>query len=197
LVLNHLNPEAAGEVYKGLAAEMRREVSLLFTSQAMPPLEILRRIANGIVQRCQVLGQAPPLSEQADRVKKMAEMLRLLSREERTELLAALEQKDAEIALKVKNLLYQFEDLMQLEKSSVQTLLGELDTKTLGMAMKGATPAIQHRILTNLSKRAQDALQEEIELMGTVSKAKVEQARMAVADVIRSLDERGELVMTE
>jgi flagellar motor switch protein FliG len=197
LVLNHLDTACAGEVYKALTVDMRRDVSLHFTSQALPPLEVLRRIANGIVQKCRALSQTPPLTDQADRIKKMAELIRLLAREERTQLLAALEQKDAPIAQKVKDLLYQFEDLLQLEKTSVQMLLGELDTKTLATAMKGTTPAIQHRILTNLSKRAQDALQEEIELMGSVPKAKVEQARTAVAEVIRRLDERGELAMTE
>jgi flagellar motor switch protein FliG len=197
LLLNHLDTPQAGEVYKRLAATMRRDVSFYFASQTMPPLEVLRRVAQGIVQKSRSLADAPAQADPNDRVKKMAELIRLLERAERTELLAALAERDSDMAQKVKDLLYQFEDLLQIESSSVQKLLGELDTKTLATALQGATPAIQHKILSNLSKRAQDALQEEIDLMGSVPKSKVELARKAIVEVIRRLDERGELIMTE
>jgi flagellar motor switch protein FliG len=197
LVLHLLETARAGEVYKGLTPELRREVSLQFASQPMPPLAVLRRIAQGIVQKTQALREAPPMPGAGDRIKKMAEFIRLLDRTERTELLATLDSKDAPTAQKIKDLLYVFDDLLQIENLSLQKMLAELDTKTLATALKGATPAIQHKFLTNLSKRAQDALQDEIDLMGNVPKARIEQARQGIADVIRRLDERGELVMVE
>lgn len=197
LVLHLLETARAGEVYKGLTAALRREVSLQFASQPMPPLAVLRRIAQGIVQKTLALSDAPAIAGAGDRIKKMAEFIRLLDRTERTELLATLDSNDAQTAQKIKDLLYVFEDLLQIENLSLQKMLAELDTKTLATALKGATPAIQHKILTNLSKRAQDALQDEIDLLGNVPKARVEQARQGIADVIRRLDERGELMMLE
>jgi flagellar motor switch protein FliG len=197
LLLNHLHTPQAGEVYKQLPATMRRDVSFYFASQTMPPLEVLRRVAQGIVQKFRSLADAPAQADPNDRIKKMADLIRLLDRAERTELLAALAEKDGDTAQKVKDLLYQFDDLLQIENTSVQKLLGELDTKTIGTGLQGATPAIQHKILSNLSKRAQDALQEEMDLMGSVPKSKVELARKAIVEVIRRLDDRGELIMIE
>lgn len=197
LLLNHLDTPHAGEIYKRLSSTMRRDVSFFFASQTMPPLEVLRRVAQGIVQKSRSLADAPAQADPTDRIKKMADLIRLLDRAERTELLAALAERDGDMAQKVKDLLYQFEDLLQIENASVQKLLGELDTKTIATGLQGATPAIQHKILSNLSKRAQDALQEEMDLMGSVPKSKVELGRTAIVEVIRRLDERGELIMIE
>jgi len=202
LLLNHLGntrPRAGRGLQAASSCFRRRGATCRSISPAKhcPRSKYLRRVAQGIVQNAGRLPRAPAQADPSDRVKKMAELIRLLDRGERTELLAALEEKDVETAQKVKELLYQFEDLLQIENASVQKLLGELDTKTLATGLKGATPAIQHKILTNLSKRAQDTLQEEIDLMGSVAKSKVEEARKAIVEVIRRLDERGELTMTE
>ncbi len=197
LLLNLLETRRAGEVYTRLPADVRRDVSLYFATQPIPPAEVLRRVAQGVVQKFRALRDAGPAADQAERIKKMAELVRLLERAERAELLTALEGKDAAMAQQVKELLYQFDDLAAMENSSVQKLLAELDTKTLATALKGATPAVQHKVLTNLTKRAQDALKDEIDLLGSIAKAKVEQARKSVAEAIGRLDERGELMMVD
>lgn len=197
LVLNHLEVDQAGAVYKRLPAELRREVSLQFARQVTPPQEVLRRIAQGVVLKARRLEQTARPADESDRARKMAALVRQLDRAERLELLGALEEKDLVTAQRIKDQLYQFDDILLMENTSVQKLLAELDTKSLAVALKGSPPAIRDKILANLSKRAQETLTEEMELLGAVSGARLEQAKRGVVEAIQRLDARGELLMNE
>src|SRR5439155_9662637 len=123
--------------------------------------------------------------------------LRGLERAERTEMLAVLEATDAELTGRVKAMLYSFEDVLRMENISVQKLLSEIDVKSLSLALRGAPPEIEEKILANLSKRAQESLREEISLTGAVPPPKVRAARDTLVEAIQRLDQRGELVLNE
>jgi flagellar motor switch protein FliG len=196
LVLDALNDGAAGEVYRRLPSEVRREVSLQFARQPAVHPEVMNRIVSALVAQARKLAAAPAPPDPTARTRKMADLLRQVDRDERLALLVALEASDAASAQAVKELLYEFEDLLRIENVSVQKLLGELDTKTLAQALKGADEAIREKVFRNLSKRAQETLQEEMDLSRTVPPAVGAQARKTVAEAIRRLDEKGDLVMS-
>ncbi len=124
-------------------------------------------------------------------------MLRSLAKPDRLEILTALEQSDAELVAKVKEYLYQFEDLLLIEDRSMQKLLAEIDSKSLATALKGAAEEIQDKVRNNLSKRARETLTEEMEFMGSLPAAQIQQAQKAVVEVVQRLDLAGELVMKE
>jgi flagellar motor switch protein FliG len=199
LLMNYLEIEIAGQIYKRLTPAKRKEVSMRFTEQATIDDGLLRRIAHAVLKKCEslrataVTGAVDP----ATREKRMASLLRGLERAERMEMLGVLEQSDAELAGRIKSMLYQFEDVLRLQNISVQKLLTQVDTKSLAQALSGASPELRDKLFTNLSKRAQEALKEEIELAGTVPSAKVRPAQQAIADAIQGLDQRGELLMIE
>ena len=108
-----------------------------------------------------------------------------------------MQEQEPEAATKVKDLLYQFEDLLRIVDRSMQKLLSEIDSKTLSVALKGASEDILTKVLNNLSKRAREGIQEEIELLGNVQASQVRQAQKTVVDVILRLDQAGELQMQE
>jgi flagellar motor switch protein FliG len=199
LLMNCLEVEVASQIYKRLSPAKRKEVSLRFTEQAVVGEELIKRIALGVIKKCQALrdSASPAATEQGGREKRMAALLRGLERSERMEMLTALEESDAELTGRVKALLYQFEDVLRMENISVQKLLSEIDVKTLALALRGAPPNIEEKILTNLSKRAQESLREEISLTGVVPAAKVSAARQTLVEAIQRLDQRGELVINE
>jgi flagellar motor switch protein FliG len=197
LVLNLLDPGPAGEIYRKLPAGLRREASLCLASQPMPGRDLLARICQAILTRAQALSNGPPASDGEARLRKMVDLFRQVDRAERAELLAALEAKDPASAQALKDQLFQFEDLLRVENISIQKLLGELDTKTLALALKGAPTEIEARILSNLSKRAQETLREEMDLIGAASPAKSRPARKAIVEAMRALDEKGELSLIE
>jgi flagellar motor switch protein FliG len=199
LLLNGLDIEFAGEVFKRLSAPKRREVSQRFTEQPIANEELLKRIARGVWSKCRTLSDSPsaPAGETDLREKRVAALLRSLERTERTETIALLEQADAELMARVKSMLYQFEDIERMENTSVQKLLSEVDVKSLALAMRGAPEEIESKVLANLSKRAQAALREETELSGNVPAAKIREGRKTIVEAIQRLDERGDLVLIE
>jgi flagellar motor switch protein FliG len=197
LILSQLPIEQAGQLFKRLPGELRRAVSVQFASVTAPPLEVAQRIAQAVVRKSRQLKEKPPEPGPDVRHRNMAGMMRLLDKEERKEVLAALEEHDPTAATAIKGMLYQFEDLLRIEKRSMQRLLGELDTKNLALALKGAEPAITEKVLSNMSQRAQQTLNEETELAATATAAQVEQARKVIVDTIQKLDQAGDLVMLE
>lgn len=197
LVLNALDSEKAGEVLRQLTPEMRRDVSVRLSRLTMSPPELLARIARALVEKARPLaGKRSDTSADA-RYEKMAGMLRCLEKAERLEILTALEESEPETAARIKSLLYQFEDLLRIHDRSMQRLLAEIDSKTLSVALKGAKEEISDKVLKNLSKRAREALMEEMEFLGMVPIAQVREAQKTLVDVIQRLDQAGELLMDE
>jgi flagellar motor switch protein FliG len=199
LLMNYLEIEAAGQIYKRLSPAKRREVSMRFTEHAAVNEGLLRRIAQAVLQKCETLrvSTVTGATEPGAREKRMAALLRGLERTERMDMLGILEQSDAELAGRIKSMLYQFEDVLRMQNLSVQKLLTQIDTKSLAQALSGAAPELREKILSNLSKRAQESLKEEIDLAGTVPSAKARQAQQVIVDAIQGLDQRGELVLIE
>ncbi len=199
LLMDCLEIEVAGQIYKRLSPAKRKEVSLRFTQQTAVGEELIKRIAQGVLKKCETLREAAvsPGAEQGGREKRMAALLRELERADRLEMLTALGESDAELTARVKALLYQFEDILRMENTSVQKMLSEVDVKSLSLALRGAPEDIESKILANLSKRAQESLKEEISLTGAVPAAKVRAARQGIEEAIQRLDQRGELIMLE
>jgi len=201
LLLNSMDVEVAGQIFKRLSGPKRKEVSICFTEQTAINPDLVGHIANAVSRKCQELRAtqqgSPGGGNTGAREKRVAAMLRGLERAERMETLGILEETDAELATRVKGMLYQFEDIMRMDNPSVQKLLSDTDTKSLALAMSGAPQEIHEKLLKNLSKRAQESLKEEVELMGTVQAARAQQARQTIVEAIQRLDQRGELVMVE
>jgi flagellar motor switch protein FliG len=196
LVLGQLDPTPAGEVLKRLHPDMRREVSVQLGKEVTVHPELVNLIVRTVLAKCRTLAEAPPAAG-ANRFKRMAEMLRRLDKPDRMEVLAALEQSDAATAAQVKEFLYSFDDLLLVEDRSMQKLLAEIDSKTLASALKGASDPIKDKVRNNLSKRARETLNEEMELLGGLAPTAVQQAQKAVVDVIQRLDSAGELTMLQ
>ena len=195
LLLNYLAVDRAGDVFKRLPAELRREVSVQFSSCTVPSVEVMQRIAQGILRKTRLLKETPKGEEPEVRYRKMADMIRLLEKADRKEVLTALEERDAAAAAAVKTYLYKFEDLLRIDSRAMQKFLAELDTKNLALALKGAAAEIKDKILSNMSQRARETLNEEIEFSTSVSAAQVEQARKLIVDTIQRLDQSGELTL--
>ncbi len=128
-----------------------------------------------------------------ERHKQLAALLRAQQAEARAELMQALEQLDAEAAAAVKDQLYTFEDLLLLDDRSVQKVLRRVSADALIFALTGAAEELRDVVLRNLSKRASDTLQEELESRTSAPPAKVEEAQHEVVQAILLADAAGEL----
>ena len=124
----------------------------------------------------------------------LAEILHLVDREEKGQLLAALENANPDAFAEIDSRLYDFTDLLKIEDRSLQKILAEIDLKIMATALYGATPTIGECVMGNISERVRTMLQEEIEFLGSVSSAKVDEARREIAEVIRKHDKAETLV---
>jgi len=197
LVLAQMEPDRGGEVLRRLHPEMRREVSLQLGREVSVNPDLINRIVRTVLLKCRTLVEAPPASGGGNRFKRVAEMLRRLDKPDRMEVLAALEQNDPQGAVQVKEYLYAFEDLLNIEDRSIQKLLAEIDSKSLASALKGATDAICDKVRNNLSKRARETLNEEMDLLGALPPTTIQQAQKSIVEVIQRLDQAGELTMLQ
>jgi flagellar motor switch protein FliG len=195
IILTFLDDDKAGQVFRFLPAPVRNEVSVQFSTQGMPSLDVLRRMALALVVKHQRLPEKSSFPEGPARYRKMADMLRQLEKPQRVQVLEALEKQAPGAANEVKSLMYRFEDALRIENRSMQKVLVELENRTLAVALTGAADDIRDKFLANLSKRAQENLREEMELLRAPPKEEIDQARAEITAVIQRLDLAGELTM--
>jgi flagellar motor switch protein FliG len=135
-VMACLEPSAAAELVKRLPAEVRPEVALRLSQTGSGNREVLACLARAVLARCRSQKDAPPEPPADDRVHRTATLLRTLARAERVEILKRIEETDPETAAKVGEQLYQFSDLLRIEDRALQSVLAELELKTLALALK-------------------------------------------------------------
>jgi flagellar motor switch protein FliG len=107
-----------------------------------------------------------------------------------------LEVQDPELAEEIKKRMFVFEDIVMLDDRSLQLVLREIDNKELSLALKGASGDVANKIYKNMSKRAAEMLKEEMEYMGPVRIRDVEESQQRIVNVIRRLEESGEIVVS-
>jgi flagellar motor switch protein FliG len=106
--------------------------------------------------------------------------------------LESLQEQDPDAAAQLSDLLYRFDDILDLDDRAVQQILGQIDVNTLAAALSGAEEAISEKILKNLSRRASDMLKEELQFSGRTPASKIENARMAVTKLIAKTEQEAE-----
>ena len=112
------------------------------------------------------------------------------------EVMAEMESLDYELATEIKRLMFLFDDIININNKDIQRILKEVDRKDLALALKVADDRIKEKIFTNMSERASDMLKEELQYMGPVKLKEVESAQAKIVDVIKALEEQGEISVT-
>jgi flagellar motor switch protein FliG len=128
-------------------------------------------------------------------VSTLVEVLNRVDRATEKAILETLGDRDPELADQIKNLMFVFEDIIHLDDRSVQQVLREVDTKELSLALKGVNEEVSGKVFRNMSKRAASMLQEEMEFMGPVRLKDVEAAQQRIVNVIRQLEDAGEIII--
>lgn len=195
LVLAHLRPEHASAIMTGFAPDVQTIVArrIALMERASPDVvavvaESLKRKATAVLttQEMSAVGGVQPLVEIINRADAATEKL----------ILEGLTQSDPELADVIRSMMFVFADITLLEDRAIQLVLRGVETSTLATALKGAEDAVREKILKNMSERARTTLEEEIDLLGKVRMSLVEEARSQVVQVIRKLEESGEIMIS-
>lgn len=193
LALAHLPSDAAARILAKLpptaAAELARRLATL--EFAHP--DVIAEIDADFRVRL-----APALEQHMQEIAGMdllVEMLNRASRDTERELLEGIELHDPDLANRIREALFVFDDVARLDDRGIQQVLKSVDSKDLATAMKNAGPAVTDAILRNLSERARTNLQEEIEFLKGVRASDIEEARTRVVRVVRTLEEAGTITI--
>jgi flagellar motor switch protein FliG len=197
LILATLEPAAAGQVLARLPGSLRPEIAVRLARTATPQPALLRNLACALIDKCRQLAELPlPASPEA-MVAQLVGMLRALPRPERMPVVRQMETIDPDLAAKVLADLTRLEDLLKIPDRQMQTLLTKLDMKTLATALKNAPEAVRNKVAANLSTRARQVLQEEMEFLGDVPASRIKEAQSRVLAAVVKAEEAGEIVIEE
>lgn len=194
LLLAHMEPAAAAPIISALPQELQVDVTTrIATMESISP-ETLDQVEEVLVSQIKSLfgGDVSEIGG----VRAVAEMLNNVDRGAEKNILGNLERENPELATEIKNLMFVFEDVMLLDDRSMQRVLKEVDTKELAMALKGASEELQEKFFKNMSSRAAEMIREDMEFMGPIRLKDVEEVQQRIVDVIRRLEEDGEIIIS-
>ncbi len=194
VLISQLSPAKAAEVLQDIPEERRADiVGRAATLHALAP-GALQALAEGLDEAF-----APQTdnkhSDPNDTFSFMLDLLTNLDRPTQQSLLEDLGKHDPDLAARIEQNLFTFENVLGLPDRALQTVLRAAETRDLAMAVKGLEDQSKAHIAENLSERGREGLEEEIEALGPVRVADVENARAGLAALARELDEKGEITI--
>ena len=194
LVLAHLEPDQAAEVIGYLPERVRSDaVMRIATLDGVQPHalneldEIMERQFSGNNQKLKTASVGG--------LKAAAAILNAMETSREAELMSAIRSHDAALGGKIEDLLFVFDDLVELDDRSMQALLREVPSPRLIIALKGAEPGIRDKIFANMSSRAAEMLRDDLEVSGPVRLSEVDAAQKEVLGIARRLAEAGQITL--
>ena len=194
LILAHLPPQKASEIMVGLPAAKQVEVVKRIANMEQTNPEVIKEVERGLEHRLSdIVSQT---FEKAGGVDTVAEILNLADRSTEKGIMEGLEADDPDLVEQIRRLMFVFEDILLVNDKGIQSVLKEVDNQELGLALKTASEELKGKIFKNMSERAAQLIQEDMQFMGPVRVSDVEAAQQKVVDVVRKLEESGEIIIS-
>jgi flagellar motor switch protein FliG len=192
-ILVHLDPDQAALVLKCFTERQRNEVVLrIATLEGIQPnaLKDLNEILYHVLA-----GGDKVKKTSLGGVKTAAEIINLMGTTVETTVLDSIRQNDADLAQKIMDKMFTFDDLLKLENGAIQQVLKEVQSEALIVSLKGASQELQDKILSNMSSRAAETLKEDLESKGPVRLSEVEAQQKEILKIVRRLADSGEIAI--
>ncbi len=194
LILSHLDPSQTADILEEFSPELREDIAYRIATLGKISPDTLK-IVESMIEEIAGISINQSFSTVGG-AKNLAIILNKSAKNLSRELLEKLNERNSELADEVKKVMFVFDDILGIQDRDLQKVLKEIDRKDLATALKIADPKIKDKFLSNMSERAADLLKEEIEYMGKVKLKEVEAAQAKIINVIRSLEDTGEIVVT-
>ncbi|WP_156392065.1 MULTISPECIES: flagellar motor switch protein FliG [unclassified Nocardioides] len=194
LVLAYMAADKASLLLSGLPAHQQAVVAHRIAVMDRTSPEIVRTVESILERKLSSMLQPAEVS----RVGGVDPLVNIINRSDRPterQIVEGLEGLDAALADEVKSRMFMFEDIVGLDDRSVQQVLRQVDTAELALALKGVSESVRTKITSNLSERAAENLLDEVEMLGAVRLAQVEEAQQGVIRTIRQLEEQGQIMV--
>ncbi|EIH3671192.1 flagellar motor switch protein FliG [Salmonella enterica] len=191
-ILVHLKRSQAADILALFDERLRHDVMLrIATFGGVQPAALaeLTEVLNGLLD-----GQNLKRSKMGG-VRTAAEIINLMKTQQEEAVITAVREFDGELAQKIIDEMFLFENLVDVDDRSIQRLLQEVDSESLLIALKGAEPPLREKFLRNMSQRAADILRDDLANRGPVRLSQVENEQKAILLIVRRLAETGEMVI--
>lgn len=194
LILSHLVPSKAGAILAGLPPAKQLEVVARIANMDQTNPDVIREVEEGLELR--LSGLMSQSLRTVGGVESVAEMLNLADRSTEKSILEGLEDEDPDLVEQIRRLMFVFEDIMLVNDKGIQSVLKEVENDELSLALKTATPELRDKVFKNMSERAMQLIKEDMEFMGPVRVADVEGAQQKIVDIVRRLEDSGEIIIS-
>jgi flagellar motor switch protein FliG len=193
LILAHLPPQKASEILVGLPGQKQIEVVKRIANMEQTNPEVIKEVERGLEHRLSdIVSQT---FEKAGGVDTVAEILNLADRSTEKGIMEGLEAEDPDLVESIRRLMFVFEDILLVNDKGIQSVLKEVDNEELSLALKTASEELKQKIFKNMSERAAQLIQEDMQYMGPVRVSDVESAQQKIVDVVRRLEDAGEIII--
>ena len=194
LIVSHLPHHKASEVLGGLPEERQIEVVRRVANMEQTNPEVIREVEMGLEAR--LSSMIMHSSEKVGGVNTVAEILNLCDRNTEKSIMEGVESEDPDLVEEIRRLMFVFEDIRMLDDKSIQRLMKDIDNGEVSLALKMASEELKEKFLSNVSTRGAEVIREDMEFMGPVRVSDVEAAQQRIVDIVRRLEDAGDIVIT-
>lgn len=194
LILSYLSPTQSSVIIASLPPDKQADVTRRIATMDRTSPDIIKevervlesKLANLVNQDYTIIGG----------VDQVVEILNSVDRGTEKHIMESLEIEEPELADEIRKKMFVFEDILLLDDRAIQRVLRDVDNNELGIALKGSNEEVQNAIFSNLSKRLAVMIKEDMDFMGPVRMKDVEEAQQKIVNIIRKLEDAGEIVIS-
>ena len=194
LILSYLSPQQAAGIIGALTPDKQTDVAKRIATMDRTSPDVVKEVENILEQKlASLVSQDYTIVGGVDSV---VEVLNTVDRGTEKHIMENLEIEEPELADEIRKKMFVFEDILMLDDRSIQRVLREVDNNDMAVALKVANEDVKNAIFNNMSKRLAVMIQEDMEFMGPVRMKDVEEAQQKIVNVIRKLEDTGEIVIS-
>lgn len=193
LILSYLSANQAAQILSALPQEKQADVAQRIATMDSTSPEVIKEVE--LVLERKLSSMVTQDYAATGGVQAIVDILNSVDRGTEKFIMETLEIQEADLAEEIRKRMFVFEDIMTLDSVSIQRFIREIDNSELSVALKGSTDEVKEIIFANMSKRMAEMLREDMEFMGPVRLRDVEEAQQKIVNVIRKLEEAGEIII--
>ena len=194
LILSYLRPSQASMVISALAPEKQADVARRIALMDRTSPDIIKEVERVLEKKLSALVTEDYTA--VGGIDSIVEILNAVDRGTEKHIMETLEIEDTELAEEIRKRMFVFEDILTLDGKSIQRVLRDVETSDLAVALKSANTEVQNAIFANVSKRLAAMIKEDMDYMGPVRVRDVEEAQQKIVNIIRKLEDAGEIVIS-
>lgn len=193
LILSYLPAAQAAAIVGALSPDKQADVAKRIAQMDRTSPDVLKEVERVLERKlASLVNQDYTIAGGVDAI---VDILNTVDRSTEKHIMENLEIEEPELADEIRKKMFVFEDILSLDDRSIQRVLREVENNELAMALKSATEEVQNAIFSNLSKRLVTMIKEDMDFMGPVRMKDVEEAQQKIVNVIRKLEDSGEIVI--